>query len=376
MEIAAGKILPDELQWSKSGKPLGPRTARAFSTAAMKSRKRGPSFSRSISTAKSSIIGSAIRSRRSTLTYYRPEHPQWEYEAVVTEDGHWLVVVTHLGTDSVEPGHDHRPNEGRGEADRNDTLGWQLHCHPLLARRGRRSATATPTVESEAKPIELIDNFQHEYTFVGNVGTEFYFKTDLDAPRRRLAAIDIDKLEGPRAWKEIIPQAEPTLMHVGFVGDRFIASYLEDVKPKTRVFKRNGRHIRDVQFPAIGTAGGFGGERTDKETFYTFSSFATPSSIYRYDIASGESSLFRRPELKFNPDDYVVKQVFYRSKDSGRVPMFIVHKKGIELDGSNPTLLYGYGGFDISVLPGLLGRTIGVDGDGRRLRPAQSSRRR
>ena len=124
------------------------------------------------------------------------------------------------------------------------------------------------------------------------------------------------------------------------------------MKPKSRVFERDGRFVRDVQFPGLGSAGGFGGERTDTETFYTFSSFATPPSIYRYDVTTGESSLFRRPELKFNPDDYEVKQVFYRSKDGTRVPMFVVYKKGIKLDGSNPTLLYGYGGFNISVLPG------------------------
>ena len=188
-----------------------------------------------------------------------------------------------------------------------------------------------------------------------------------------MAAIDIGKLDGPRTWKEIIPQAEPTLIHVGFVGDRFIASYLEDVKPKVRVFDPTAGTCATCNFPAIGAAAGFGGERTDKETFYTFSSFATPPSIYRYDMASGESSLFRRPELKFNPDDYEVKQVFYHSKDGTRVPMFIVYKKGIKLDGSNPTLLYGYGGFDISMLPAFSVGTIGVDGDGRASLPSPIS---
>ena len=121
---------------------------------------------------------------------------------------------------------------------------------------------------------------------------------------------------------------------------------------------------------------GFGGKRTDTETFYTFSSFATPPSIYHYDMATGESRLLRRAEVKFNPDDYEVKQVFYHSKDGTRVPMFLAYKKGIKLDGSNPTLLYGYGGFNISLPPSFSVSRRGVDGDGRRLRPAEPPRRR
>jgi prolyl oligopeptidase len=316
MEIATGKILPDELRWSKSGQASWTKDGRGFFYSRYEEPKKGAEFQSLNFNSKVFYHRLGEPQSKDKLTYYRPEHPEWQYDGVVSEDGRWLVIVTHLGTDE------------------------------------RNRVTVIDLTKSEAKPIELIDDFAHEYTFVGNAGSLFYFKTDLDAPRGRLVAIDIGNLEGPRAWKEIIPQAGPTLMHVGFVGDRFIASYLEDVKPKVRVFERDGRHIRDVRFPAIGTAAGFGGERTDTETFYTFSSFATPSSIYRYDIATGESSLFRRPELKFNPDDYEVRQVFYKSKDGTRVPMFVVHKKGIKLDGSNPALLYGYGGFNISVLPG------------------------
>ena len=315
MEIATGRILPDRLQWSKSGQASWTKDGKGFFYSRYDEPKKGAEFQSLNFNSKIFYHRLGDPQSKTRLTYYRPEHPEWEYEGIVTEDGHWLVIVTHLGTDE------------------------------------RNRVTIIDLAQPVAKPIELIDDFEHEYTFVGNVGSEFYFKTDLDAPRRRLAAIDIAILEGPRNWTEIIPQAEPTLIHVGFVGDRFIASYLENVKPRVRVFERNGKHVRDVQFPAIGTAAGFGGERTDTETFYTFSSFATPPSIYRYDMATGESSLFRRPELKFDPDDYVVKQVFYHSKDGTRVPMFIVYKKGIKLDGSNPTLLYGYGGFDISVLP-------------------------
>ncbi len=142
------------------------------------------------------------------------------------------------------------------------------------------------------------------------------------------------------------------------------------------MFSIDGRFVRDITLPGIGTAAGFGGKRTDTETFYSFSSFATPPSIYHYDMPTGASRLMRRAEVKFNPDDYEVKQVFYHSKDGTRVPMFVAHKKGIKLDGSNPTLLYGYGGFNISLPPDVFDRPRGMDGDGRRLRPAEPPRRR
>ncbi len=135
------------------------------------------------------------------------------------------------------------------------------------------------------------------------------------------------------------------------MGDQFIACYLQDVVSRVKVFSRGGQFVRDVALPGIGTAMGFGGKRTDTETFYTFSSIATPPSIYHYDATTGASRLMRRAEVKFKPEDYEVKQVFYRSKDGTRVPMFIAYKKGLRRDGSNPTLLYGYGGFNISLLP-------------------------
>ncbi len=351
MEIASGRVLPDRLQWTKSGQAAWTKGGKGFFYSRYEEPKKGAEFQSLNFNSKIYYHRLGDPQSKDSLTYYRPEHPEWQYGAVVTEDGHWLVIATHL--DSEERNRVTIVDLTTPGAKPLETTRWDGSCTAIpCSLQGGGSTTVAPTVTTpEAKPLELIDNFEHEYSFVGNAGPEFYFKTDRDAPRRRLVAIDISKLDGPPTWKEIIPEALPTLMHVGFVGDRFIASYIEDVKPKVRVFERDGRHVRDVQFPAIGTAAGFGGERTDKETFYTFSSFATPPSIYRYDMATGESTLFRRPELKFNPNDYEVKQVFYQGKDGTRVPMFVVCKKGIVLDGSNPTLLYGYGGFNISVLP-------------------------
>jgi prolyl oligopeptidase len=138
----------------------------------------------------------------------------------------------------------------------------------------------------------------------------------------------------------------------GLVGGLFVCSYLRDATTAVKMYTPDGAFVREVQFPGIGTAGGFGGKKTDTETFYTFTSFNRAGEIYRYDLLTGKSTLFRQPKVKFSPDDYEVKQVRYKSKDGTEVPMFLCHKKGIKQDGTNPTLLYGYGGFDISLTPG------------------------
>jgi prolyl oligopeptidase len=200
-------------------------------------------------------------------------------------------------------------------------------------------------------PTPLIDNFEASYGFIGNDGPVFYFTTNNDAPRERIIAIDIREPE-PDNWTEIVPEADAVLQSVSFVGNLFVTRYLEDASTKVKLYRPDGRHVRDVELPGIGSAGGFGGKRSDTETFYTFSSFDTPPTIYRYDMITGESEVFRRAGVDFDGDDYVVKQVFYSSKDGTRVPMFITHRRGIELDGSHPTLLYGYGGFNISLTPG------------------------
>jgi prolyl oligopeptidase len=192
---------------------------------------------------------------------------------------------------------------------------------------------------------------ENEYSFLGNNGSQFFFKSDLKAPRKRIIAIDVagDDLT---AWKEIVPEVEQAMESAGIVGDTLIIEYLQDAKTQVKLFDLKGTFVREVDFPGIGSARGFGGKRDHDETFYSFSSFNRPPATYRYDLATGESTQLQAAKVDFDAEDYEVNQVFYASKDGTRVPMFVAHKKRLKLDGSNPTLLYGYGGFNISLTPG------------------------
>ncbi|MEW6161360.1 MAG: prolyl oligopeptidase family serine peptidase, partial [Verrucomicrobiota bacterium] len=247
------------------------------------------------------------------LVYHRPDQKEWGFNGNVTEDGDYLIITVRQGTDT-------------------------------------RNRVFYKKIQNESKVVELLNDFDADYTFVGNAGTHFYFRTDLNAPRGRLIAIDIEQPERAH-WKEIIPQAEETLDGVSFIHDQFVASYMKDAQSLVKIFDRAGKHVRDVTLPGIGTATGFNGKRTDRETFYAFTSFTHPTTIYRYDMVTGQSTVFRQPKVDFDSARFETKQVFYTSKDGTRVPMFITHKKGLKLNGRNPTLLYGYGGFNISLTP-------------------------
>jgi len=199
------------------------------------------------------------------------------------------------------------------------------------------------------------------YSLIDNDGSVFWFRTDLDAPRGRVIAIDINN-PARENWQEIIPQTAETLEGVGVLNNQFVADYLQDARSSIKIFNLDGSFVREVELPGIGSAGGFGGKRYDTETFYTFTSFTTPPTIYRYDMVSGESTVFREPTVDFNPDNYETRQVFYSSKDGTRVPMFITYKKGLLLNGNNPTLLYGYGGFNVSLTPSFsVGRVVWME---------------
>lgn len=249
------------------------------------------------------------------LVYHRPDQKEWGFNGGVTEDGRYLIISIWLGTDP------------------------------------RNLVFYKDLTDPNAQVVELISEFEANFSFIDNDDSVFWFQTDLDAPRSRVIAIDINHPSCDQ-WQELIPQVDETLEGVSLLNNQFVASYLKDAYTQIKIFDLNGSFIREVTLPGIGSAGGFDGKRYDTETFYSFTSFTTPTTIYRYNMVSGETTVFRQPQVDFNPDDYETQQVFYSSKDGTQVPMFISYKKGIKLDGNNPTCLYGYGGFGISLTPG------------------------
>jgi prolyl oligopeptidase len=249
------------------------------------------------------------------LVYDRPDQKEWGFNGGVTDDGHYLIVSISQGTDT-----------------RNRLFYKDLR-------------------ERDAKVVELLNDFDAEYSFIDNDGPLFWFRTDLNAPRGRLIAIDINHPER-KNWKEIVPQTSETLGGANLVDDQFILTYLKDAHSLVKIVARDGAFIRNVDLPAIGTIAGFGGKRKDTETFYSFTSFITPGTIYRYDMNSGRSTIFRQPKIDFDPSQYETTQIFYPSKDGTKIPMFITRKRNLKSDPSIPALLYGYGGFNISITPG------------------------
>ena len=224
-------------------------------------------------------------------------------------------------------------------------------------------------------PVDLIDNFDNDYTFIDNDGPVFYFRTDWKAPNRRIIAIDTRK-PGRENWKEIVPEAKQTIESAGLVGNQLVVRYLKDAHTQVKLFAPDGAFIKELELPGIGSANGFGGRRIDTETFYLFSSYATPPSIYRYDFITGKSNLLRAAKVQFDAKNYEVKQVFYKSKDGTKVPMFITYRKGIKLDGQNPTLALRLRRIQYPAGAELFDQHFRVARDGGRLCRRQSSRRR
>jgi len=203
--------------------------------------------------------------------------------------------------------------------------------------------------DKKFKPV-IKDIGAFQYGFVEEVNGKFILQTNDGARNRRLILVDPLHPEKEN-WTTIIPEVEENMSSVTSAGNKLFVTYMKDVTSRVYVYNLNGKLEREVKLPGLGTVSGFGGERDDPFVFYTFTSITYPPTIFKYDIATGESSLFRKPEVKFEPEDYVTEQVFYPSKDGTQIPMFIVHKKGLELNGKNPAILYGYGGFNISSTP-------------------------
>lgn len=249
------------------------------------------------------------------VVYERKDHPDWNFGGHVTDDGHYLIIEAAHGTDP------------------------------------KRRVFYKDLTKPNTEIVALLPDGDASYDFIDNDGAQFFFRTDYKALRYRVIAIDINKPHVAN-WREIVPQAAGKLDGASIVGDQLICEYLLDARSAVKTFDLNGKPVHDIELPGIGSAGGFGGRRGDKDCFYAFTSFTEPGAIYRLDLKSGDSTVWRRPKVDFDGAAYETKQVFVPSKDGTKVPMFIVHKKGLQPDSNNPTILYGYGGFNISLTPG------------------------
>jgi prolyl oligopeptidase len=198
--------------------------------------------------------------------------------------------------------------------------------------------------------VRVVDNFENDHTVVDSDGDRLIIRTNLNAANSRIVVANVSS-PSPSNWKDLVPETENTIESVTTAGKNIFVNYLKDASTLVRQFDYNGRLIREIQLPAIGTADGFSGKRDEKEIYYSFTSFTYPTTIFKMDIATGKSTLYKKPAVDFNPEDFETKQIFYTSKDGTKVPMFIVHKKGLDLNGANPTLLYAYGGFNVSLTP-------------------------
>jgi len=247
------------------------------------------------------------------LIYERPEDKELSFSPVITDDGVYLVLHVWHGTDP----------ENR-----------------LYYRK----------VDSDGPFIRLLDAADASYNLIGNNGSIFYMQTNLDAPRSRVIAIDLEHPDRAN-WQELIPQQEDVISFVTMVNNQFVVTYMHDAHHEMKIYNLDGNYVQDITLPTLGSIVEISGKPRHTEMFISFTSFLYPPTIFRYDFLSGTLSLLQSASIDFDAASYETTQIFYTSKDGTRVPMFLTHKKGLVLDGNNPLLLYGYGGFDVSMMP-------------------------
>jgi prolyl oligopeptidase len=313
-DIATGKDLADDLKWIKFSGASWSKDGRGFFYSRYDEPKEATKMADVNYFQKLYFHVVGTPQGADVLVYDRPDQKEWGFGGHVSDDGRYLVIIATQGT-----------------AHKNRVFFKDLH-------------------DKNGKVQPLLEDFDASYAFIDNEGPVFYFSTDKNAERSRIIAIDTRTPDAAH-WKEIVAEAPQTLVDASIVNHELVLNYLRDARSEVRIVDLAGKPVRSVDLPGIGSAAGFDGKKGDTETFYSYTSFTTPSTIYRYDMKTGKSTVYRQPKVDFDPNAYETRQQFYTSRDGTRVPMFIVSKKGLKLDGSNPTYLYGYGGFDISLTP-------------------------
>jgi len=316
-DITTGKDLPDLVEWSKFSGASWTKDNSGFFYEAY---ERPDKITKESSLKSSNYFHKIYFHKLGTpqledpLVFERPDDKELNVGGGVTEDGRYLIISMNRGTS---------PNN---------------------------QITIKDLKNPEAAPIKLVTTEEAAFDPIANDGTYFWFKTTLGAPNGKVIGIDLAHPERS-AWKTLVPETKNSLNGVSMVHDTLILDYLADAQSLVEFHARDGKLLKMYELPAIGSASGFQGKRTDTETFFTFTNFVTPPTVYRLDMVSGKTSVYRQPKLQFDPAKFETKQVFFTSKDGTKVPMFLTYKKGIKLEGQNPTLLYGYGGFNISLTP-------------------------
>ncbi len=315
-DVATSKDLPDVLKWAKFSGASWLEDGSGFFYSRFDQPKDGEALTAVNKFQKVYFHALGTPQDADRLVFEKKDQPDWGFGADVTEDGRFVLVYQSEGT---------RPEN-------------RIFVKDL----------AKPS--SEFRPF--LDKFDAEYAVVGNDGDRFYVVTNKNAPRRRVVAIHLEKPE-ESAWKTVIPEApgRDVLAATSMVANRFVTQWMTDAHEVLKVYSTNGAFEKSIDLPTMGSVGGFTGRRKDQEGFYGFSSFTYPGVVYRYDFASGKSSVFRQPKVDFSSDAFETVQVFYPSKDGTKIPMFLTYRKGLKKDGLNPTYLYGYGGFNVSLTP-------------------------
>jgi prolyl oligopeptidase len=315
LEVATGQVLPDAIEWARHGNLVFSAQGDGFYYTRYPEPPPGAKF-------QAPSLNPAIYFHElgksqddDQLVYRRPDQPRWSFWLMRTDDDRHLVLSIHRSTD--------RQNQ-------------------VLVR------SASADVQSEFLP--LIEDFENQFALVGNQQDKLYFLTDSDAPTKRIVTLDA-KTPGRASLREIVPAAEATLEDASLVGGQLICQYMEDVISHVKRFSTSGELLGEIPLPGIGSAGGFEGKADHRETFFSFASYIRPSSIYRYDLDTNSIDQIRAPQIDFDPDQYESRQAFVTSPDGTAVPIVVSHRRGLKRDGQNPTLLYGYGGFSISLAP-------------------------
>src|SRR5436190_93153 len=306
-DVGTGKDRPDLLDWIKFSNTSWKKDGSGFFYSRYDQPDEKNKLRSQVYNHKLSFHQLGTPQSQDKLIYERPDQKEWLFNAEVTDDGRYLIITVQRGTDPKT----------------------RIFYKNL--------------VDPNSNVIELLNKADAEYTFIDNEGPVFAFRTDLNAPLGRIVTINTSK-PLPAQIDELVPQSKDKFESVSTVGERLIAVYLKDAHSAVKQFKLDGTSDGEIALPGLGTAGGFTGKRKDRETFYSFTSFTTPTEIFRYNFDKRASELLFKPKVRFNPDDYTTEQVFYNSADGTRVPMFISYKKGMKRDGRNATYLYGNGG--------------------------------